>query len=554
MPWRSSVGGPTPGQAQYTSSVPSRVTVCRVGITEILFHRDSRPPHARRPARAPGRLRLARASRPVQGLGSRVRVELRQPPAAARRVLDPVWRRPADPADHRVGRAAVRDIPLCRSPPLDLLRNVAPDRGFGDPRECAARQKGADAAAALAGGERAVGARQLSSQLHRVAGDPRDLRAASSGGAAVGSAARRAPDRDEPWVRVSLERARRLLPRRAAHPRDPSARVVLPDTGALPGRRPERPARGAAPALPEPHDVAHRRVPARAARRTRAAVGRPRVLGGLRDRPLRRRLRLLRPREGRLRERPVVAQARAARRAARESRLDAEKKPRARPVARGVFWRELALVVVCVEIAIFILAFDPSVLNVFDLTKASFTHALAWGLLGALIVIALGDGFRVPLSPVFVAFYAVVAVEILTTFTAENQYVALYGEVGRYLGLTTHAVLALLAVAIAVSVDYPRRVSWLAWTIAAASTLAGVYAVQQALGLDPVQWIDFDPRIRPFSTFGNADFYGQFLAVVAVACGAVLVFLRQRLLVMGVGSLLPAFHVAPVLLVQTRRP
>ncbi len=73
-----------------------------------------------------------------------------------------------------------------------------------------------------------------------------------------------------------------------------------------------------------------------------------------------------------------MAQARAARRAARENRLDAQKKPtRGRPVVRGVFWRELALVVVCVEIAIFILAFDPSVLNVFDLTKASFTHALA---------------------------------------------------------------------------------------------------------------------------------------------------------------------------------
>ena len=75
-----------------------------------------------------------------------------------------------------------------------------------------------------------------------------------------------------------------------------------------------------------------------------------------------------------------------------------------------VFWRELALVLVCAEIAIFILAFDPSVLNVFDLTKASFTHALAWGLLGTLIVVALSDGFRLPLSPTFVVFYAVVAV------------------------------------------------------------------------------------------------------------------------------------------------
>jgi len=244
-----------------------------------------------------------------------------------------------------------------------------------------------------------------------------------------------------------------------------------------------------------------------------------------------------------------VADARAARRAARASKGKAR---RDRPVGRGVFWRELALVLVCAEIAIFVLAFDPSVLNVFDLTKASFTHALAWGVLGALVVIAFGDGVRIPVSPVFLAFYAVVAVEALTTFTAENQYVALYGEVGRYLGLTTHAVLALLAVAIAVSVDYPRRTSWLAWTIAAAATLAGLYAVQQALGRDPVQWVDFDPRIRPFSTFGNADFYGQFLAVVAMACAAVLVFARQRLWLVGAVALLAVFNVALMLVVQTR--
>ena len=245
-----------------------------------------------------------------------------------------------------------------------------------------------------------------------------------------------------------------------------------------------------------------------------------------------------------------MADARAARRAAqKKQRRD---RPVERPVVRGVFWREVALLVVCVEIAIFILAFDPSVLNVFDLTKASFTHALAWGLLGTLVVIGLGNGLRVPLSPIFVAFYVVVAIEALTTVTAENQYVALYGEVGRYLGLTTHAVLALIAVAIAVTIDYPRRTSWLAWTIGAAAALAGLYAVQQALGRDPVQWVDFDPRIRPFSTFGNADFYGQFLAVVATACAAVLVFVRRRLWLMGVVALLAVFNVALMLLVQTR--
>ncbi|TMC47016.1 MAG: hypothetical protein E6J23_01100 [Chloroflexi bacterium] len=229
-----------------------------------------------------------------------------------------------------------------------------------------------------------------------------------------------------------------------------------------------------------------------------------------------------------------------------------KKARRERPVTRGVFWRELALLIVCVEIAIFILSFDASILNVFDLTKASFTHGLAWALLGAIVVIALSDGVRVPASPLFLAFFAVIATEVIATATAENQYVALYGEVGRYLGLTTHAVLALIAVAIAVSIDYPRRTSWLAWTIGAGATLAGVYAIQQATGHDPVQWVDLDPRFRPFATFGNPDFYGQFLAVVATACVAILVFARQRLWLTVVVILLAVLNIALMLIVQTR--
>jgi hypothetical protein len=85
-----------------------------------------------------------------------------------------------------------------------------------------------------------------------------------------------------------------------------------------------------------------------------------------------------------------VARARAAR--------------RNRPVTRDVFWRELALVLVCAEVAIFILSFDPSLLNAFDLTKAAYTHALAWGLLGVLVVIGLAEGVRIPASPVWLAF------------------------------------------------------------------------------------------------------------------------------------------------------
>jgi O-antigen ligase/cytochrome c-type biogenesis protein CcmH/NrfG len=195
---------------------------------------------------------------------------------------------------------------------------------------------------------------------------------------------------------------------------------------------------------------------------------------------------------------------------------------RAAPAAVG--WREIALLLACIEVAIFVLVFDPSVRNVFDLPKATFTHALAWPLLGVVVIIALVDGLRVPASPLFLAFYGVLAAEALTTATATNQYVAVFGEVGRYLGLTTHAVLALIAVVIALATDYPRRAPWLAWSVGVTAVTTSVYAVMQALGADPIRWADLDSQARPFATLGNPDFYGQFLSVVAVATAAALVF------------------------------
>src|SRR5438876_1022311 len=200
-----------------------------------------------------------------------------------------------------------------------------------------------------------------------------------------------------------------------------------------------------------------------------------------------------------------------------------------RAVSAAVGWREIALALACVEIAIFVLVLDPSVRDVFDLPKATFTHALAWVLLGVLVVVALVDGVRVPVSPLFLAFYAMLATELLTTATATNQYVAVFGEVGRYLGLTTHAVLALVAITIALATDYPRRAAWLAWTVAGIAVAASAYAIAQALGADPITWVDLDSKARPFATLGNPDFYGQFLSVVVIASAAALVFVGAAL-------------------------
>ena len=187
-------------------------------------------------------------------------------------------------------------------------------------------------------------------------------------------------------------------------------------------------------------------------------------------------------------------------------------------------WREAALGLACVVLAILLLAMDASLLNVFDLAKATYSHAVAWLLLGVLLLVAAADGVRVPRSPLFIAFSCLVGVEILTTATATNRYVALYGEVGRYLGLTTYLVFALVAIAIAVGLDYPRRASWLGWTLAAASLVTAGYAGLQAIGADPIRWADRDPVARPFGTTGNPDFYGQFLSAAVVAAAAVVLF------------------------------
>src|SRR5438270_113081 len=297
--WYSKTFSLTPRWAPTRNQINPNPGCCHPAqAAPIHFWGDRRPPDARRPAGAARRLRVARAPRPIQGLGAGLFVELRQPAAPARRVLDPVRRRAAHPADHRVGRAALRDLPVRWPPPLDILRDIAAIRRVGDPCERSACQKGADAVAAPAGCERALSARQLPPQRRGASRDPRYLRPAAPGRPRVDTGPRCASDRDESWIRVSPQRARCVLPRRPAHSWDPPARLVLPHTSSLPGPGAERPARAAAPAVPEPDDRDHRRVSAGAAGRTRAAVGRARVLGGHRPRPFRRRLLVFRPRQG----------------------------------------------------------------------------------------------------------------------------------------------------------------------------------------------------------------------------------------------------------------
>src|SRR5438094_10438487 len=113
---------------------------------------DRGHPCPRYASRAAAGLRLARPALALQGLGARVRLELRDPAPAARRVLPALRRAPRAAPEDRHGRAELRDLPLRRAPALDVRRIVALRRrivGAGERRD---REEGAPAAAAPARG------------------------------------------------------------------------------------------------------------------------------------------------------------------------------------------------------------------------------------------------------------------------------------------------------------------------------------------------------------------------------------------------------------------
>jgi O-antigen ligase/cytochrome c-type biogenesis protein CcmH/NrfG len=170
-------------------------------------------------------------------------------------------------------------------------------------------------------------------------------------------------------------------------------------------------------------------------------------------------------------------------------------------------------VLVALKVAGIIVILDPTGLDAFHLAKSLFSRGMAW-LLAALIVIALLRYGRavVPRTRLHLFVLAFVAANVLSALSAENAYVAMFGEREKYLGLTFVADMLVLYSAVAVS--FRRAADWgvLAVSIAVAGSLAVGYAAVQIAGLDPIKW-DLGSD-RAFGTFGNADTLGDFLSLV----------------------------------------
>jgi len=182
-------------------------------------------------------------------------------------------------------------------------------------------------------------------------------------------------------------------------------------------------------------------------------------------------------------------------------------------VARSV-WSRVLLGLCAFKIAVLIAAFDPSGLIAFDLPKSLASRAMVWPMAAILVILFVQHGRSIlPRSHLHLAVVAVAAAWLLAASSAEDRFLALFGEDDRYLGLTYLADMIVLYLACAVAVRDPRDAAILYGAIAVGAVIALAYAGAQAIGADPLWWQGVSAE-RPFSTFGNPDHFGHFLSVL----------------------------------------
>lgn len=202
--------------------------------------------------------------------------------------------------------------------------------------------------------------------------------------------------------------------------------------------------------------------------------------------------------------------------------------------------RHALVLLVAAKLVALVLVFDPLGLQSFDLPKSIASRALAWPLAGVLLLSFLRFGPRIlPRTPLHLAVLAFLAANVLATVFAPHHYTALFGERGRYLGLTFLADMALLY--LAVSVAFVRGRDWavLAAALAVAALGAIAYALVQRLGLDPFAWTG-ETATFPAGTLGNPNILSHFLGVAFAAGLSVALFARQVSAPLRAASLLLA--------------
>ncbi|HVF52678.1 MAG TPA: O-antigen ligase family protein [Actinomycetota bacterium] len=120
------------------------------------------------------------------------------------------------------------------------------------------------------------------------------------------------------------------------------------------------------------------------------------------------------------------------------------------------------------------------------------------------------EGLRVMIVPVAAAVVPVTVAWLATPYKAWGAY----GEYQRYEGVIPAILLGIFVMLLADA--FGRQIRPVVATLLASAGFVAAYAILQATGLDPLSW----PRQRDFafSTIGNSNSVGAFLAIAAALC------------------------------------
>lgn len=214
-------------------------------------------------------------------------------------------------------------------------------------------------------------------------------------------------------------------------------------------------------------------------------------------------------------------------------------------------WLRLAgVVLLALKILLLPTVFDPWSDQAFGLAKSVVSRALFYAML---LVLALYLGRRlreVRLSWLWIPAGLYLVVAVIATAFALDPRTALYGAVGRYLGLTSIVDLAAFGLAVGIFVRTSRDLDWLLRALFLGASLSLLYGAVQFAGLDPFRW----STASPFSTQGNSGAFAGHVVVVASVALTVLL-MRWRTLSRRVRLWLSALVVAgaaTVVIVGTR--
>ena len=166
-----------------------------------------------------------------------------------------------------------------------------------------------------------------------------------------------------------------------------------------------------------------------------------------------------------------------------------------------------------------VLLFLPGLLEQFETPKIELVRACGLGAL-AHGLIAGRAGRPARWRPLDWAVAAWLAVEILATVFSISPRVSVVGETRQREGLLTSLALAgLYFAARDAFAREPRRIRHLLDLALVLASVAGLYAVLQVMGGDPLEWrraaAYAGEYVRPFATFGHPNLLGLFSAAAA---------------------------------------